>query len=236
MTKQERVYEAIRGRILDGAYAPGERVVIDEVAEEFKVSGMPVREAMRRLEAEGLVVYRPNAGPRVTPVDPRRFDEEMTVLAVLDGYATALAASRLREVAIVRLTQINAEMEDAVSEFDTRRFAHLNQDFHALVYHHCPSAALALMLPDLTRRVDAVRRTIFAEVPYRGSAAVAEHWALIEMIASETSFDQIERAAREHKLSTACSLRGFRGARAVPLRGRRAAGPARPASSSPQGR
>jgi DNA-binding GntR family transcriptional regulator len=92
VTKQERVYQAIRERILSGAYGPGYRVVIDALAEEFEVSGLPVREAIRRLEAEGLVIYRPNAGAQVAPADPGLFDEEMTVLAVLEGYGTALAA------------------------------------------------------------------------------------------------------------------------------------------------
>ena len=65
LTKQERVYRAIRERILSGAYGPGYRVVIDALAEEFGVSALPVREAIWRLEAEGLVVYRPNAGAQV---------------------------------------------------------------------------------------------------------------------------------------------------------------------------
>jgi DNA-binding GntR family transcriptional regulator len=65
-----------------------------------------VREAIRRLEAEGLVIYRPNAGAQVAPADPGLFDEEMTVLAVLEGYGTALAApwARPRSLASRRST------------------------------------------------------------------------------------------------------------------------------------
>src|SRR5689334_17109403 len=81
ITKQERLYRAIRERILSGAYGPGYRVVIDGLAEEFEVSALPVREAIRRLEAEGLVVYRPNAGAHVAPAEPGVFLEELTVLA-----------------------------------------------------------------------------------------------------------------------------------------------------------
>jgi DNA-binding GntR family transcriptional regulator len=77
VTKQEHVYQSIRERILSGAYGPGYRVVIDALAEEFEVSGLPVREAVRRLEAEELVIYRPNAGAQVAPADPGMFDEEM---------------------------------------------------------------------------------------------------------------------------------------------------------------
>src|SRR5205085_4972524 len=88
LTKQERVYRAIRERILSGAYGPGYRVVIDALAEEFEVSALPVREAIRRLEAEGLVIFRPNAGAQVAPADPELFFARMPVLAVPEGYAT----------------------------------------------------------------------------------------------------------------------------------------------------
>ena len=66
-TKQQRVYETIRERILSGTYGPGYRVVIDGLATELGVSALPVREAIRRLEAEGLIVYRPNVGAQVAP-------------------------------------------------------------------------------------------------------------------------------------------------------------------------
>src|SRR5689334_25268318 len=72
VTKQERVYRAIRERILSGAYGPGYRVVIDALATEFGVSALPVREAIRRLEAEGLVIFRPNAGAHVAPRSEER--------------------------------------------------------------------------------------------------------------------------------------------------------------------
>lgn len=72
VSKQEYVYDAIRRRILDGVYAPGYRLVIDALADDLGVSAAPVREAIRRLEAEGRVVHRHNAGSRVAPVEGRR--------------------------------------------------------------------------------------------------------------------------------------------------------------------
>src|SRR5579875_81573 len=71
-SKHERAYAVIRRRILDGTYRPGHRLVIGTLAAELGVSPVPVREAIRRLEAEGRVVYRHNAGPRVAPADGRR--------------------------------------------------------------------------------------------------------------------------------------------------------------------
>jgi DNA-binding GntR family transcriptional regulator len=216
VTKQERVYQAIRERILSGAYGPGYRVVIDALAEEFEVSGLPVREAIRRLEAEGLVIYRPNAGAQVAPADPGLFDEEMTVLAVLEGYGTALAAPCMGEDDVARLTEINDEMSAAMAELDSLRFGRLNQEFHSLIYEYCPNAALVGMLRDVARRLDAIRRTVFVQIPYRGATSVAEHKELIALIASGAPAAKIEKAAREHKLSTVRSFRAFQDERAAP--------------------
>jgi DNA-binding GntR family transcriptional regulator len=216
VTKQERVYQLIRERILSGAYGPGYRVVIDALAEEFEVSGLPVREAIRRLEAEGLVIYRPNAGANVAPADPSLFEEEMSVLAVLEGYGTALAAPRLGDAQILRLTEINNEMTAAMGQLDSLRFGRLNQEFHGLIYESCPNAALVGMLRDVARRLDAIRRTVFVQIPYRGAASVAEHAELIELMSGAAPAAKIEKAAREHKLSTLASFRALQERKPTP--------------------
>src|SRR5271169_2214329 len=122
-TKQERVYGVIRERILSGAYGPGYRVVIDVLAEEFEVSALPVREAIRRLEAEGLVVYRPNAGAQVAPAEPGLFEDELTVVAVLEGYATAAAAPYLEPRDLDLLRETTDLMVAASEDMDALAFA-----------------------------------------------------------------------------------------------------------------
>jgi DNA-binding GntR family transcriptional regulator len=184
-------------------------VVIDSLAEEFAVSAMPVREAIRRLEAEGLVIYRPNAGAQVSPAEPGVFTEELTVLAVLEGYATALAAPVLGAEGVRRLTEANEQMLEAMEHMDSLGFGRLNQEFHAIVYEHCPNSALVELLRDVARRLDAIRRTVFVQIPYRGAASVAEHRNLIELIASGAPATEIETAAREHKLRTVESFRAW---------------------------
>jgi len=209
VTKQERLYRAIRERILSGAYGPGYRVVIDALAEEFEVSALPVREAIRRLEAEGLVIYRPNAGAQVAPADPGLFLEELTVLAVLEAYATALAAPAMGKREIARLTEINDSMAGAMERFDALSFGRLNQEFHAVIYECCPNAALVDLLRDVARRLDAIRRTVFVQIPYRGSASVSEHRDLLKLIARKAPAQEIEAAARRHKLNTVQSFRDW---------------------------
>jgi len=207
VTKQERVYRVVRERILSGIYGPGYRVVIDALASEFGVSALPVREAIRRLEAEGLVIFRPNAGAHVAPADPGLFDEEMTVLAVLEGYATALAASKLTKADIKRLSTLTDSMVEAIERLDPLSFGRLNQEFHAVIYERCPNSALVDLLRDVARRLDAIRRTVFVQIPYRGAESVAEHRRLIALLADGAAPAKIEAAAREHKLNTVASFR-----------------------------
>src|SRR5712691_8018087 len=91
-SKQEHVYAWLRRRILDGSYPPGYRLVIDTIRHELDVSPMPVREAIRRLEAEHWVVYQRHAGARVAPRDAESWEEAIETLALLEGFVTARAA------------------------------------------------------------------------------------------------------------------------------------------------
>jgi len=206
-TKQELAYATIRARILDGAYGPGFRVVIDALASELGVSALPVREAIRRLEAEGLVVYRPNAGAQVAPADPALFHEEMGVLAVLEGHATALAAPHLTERDLRRLRETTDDMAAAMEQMDPLAFGRHNRAFHQVFVARCPNGALVELLTEVERRLDAIRRTVFVHIPYRGAASVSEHRALIELLEKGAPPARIEAAARKHKLQTAETFR-----------------------------
>jgi DNA-binding GntR family transcriptional regulator len=209
-TKQQRLYEALRERILSGAYGPGFRVVIDTIATEFGVSALPVREAIRKLEAEGLVVYRPNAGAQVAPADPILFEESMTMLAVLEGYATALAAPHMQSPDLDALEQITDGMVSAMERMDPLVFGQRNREFHARIYERCSNAPLVAMIRDVDRRLDAIRRTVFVHIPYRGASSVAEHRELIGLIRSGAPGERIEAVARQHKLNTVQSFRSWR--------------------------
>jgi DNA-binding GntR family transcriptional regulator len=209
-TKQERVYETVRERILSGAYGPGFRLVIDALARDFGFSPLPVREAVRRLEAEGLVVYQPNAGARVAPAEPGLFEEEMTVLALLEGYATALAAPHLDAGDLQSLRETTDSMAAAAERMDPLEFGRQNRLFHHAFYDRCPNQGLVDMLRDVERRLDAIRRTVFTHIPYRAAGSIAEHRELIELIERGAPADTVEAMARAHKLKTVESFREWR--------------------------
>ena len=202
MNKQERAYATIRERIIDGTYSPGFRLVIDQLARELGFSALPVREAIRRLEAEGWVVFRRNAGAQVAPVDPRQWVDTMEVLAVLEGTATAAAAPRITPADLDRLRQINELMLETLETYDVQRFSDLNRRFHFTIYARCPNRYLIDVLTQAWDRLDQMRRTIFHIIPSRGRVSCDEHARIIELLAARAPAGVIEQAGREHKLHT----------------------------------
>jgi len=134
----------------------------------------------------------------------------MTVLALLEGYATALAAPHLGKAELQELRDINDRMVAAIDGLDSLTFGRLNQEFHSRIYDECPNAALVDMLRDVARRLDAIRRTVFVQIPYRGTTSVAEHKELIRLIETNAPAAEIEAVARAHKLATVDSFRAWR--------------------------
>ena len=91
-SKSELAYEWLHEQIVGGDLAPGARLVLSQVAEKLDVSVVPVREAVRRLEAEGLVTFEKNVGATVAGIDPTEYLYTMQTLSLVEGAATALSA------------------------------------------------------------------------------------------------------------------------------------------------
>ena len=137
--KSQLAYQWIRERIADGRYTAGYRLVLDQIARELGVSAVPVREAVRMLEAEGLVTFERNVGAQVAMLDATEYVVTMQTLALVEGYATALSAPTLPAGAIKRARAINDDMSATLEHFDPVSFTKLNLDFHAALFESCPN-------------------------------------------------------------------------------------------------
>src|SRR5437868_14069894 len=93
----DRIGRALSERIVNGLLAPGARLMQDHIAEEFQASHVPVREAFRKLEAQGLVVSKPRCGVRVSQLEPAMVSEVTEMRAALESLALSHALPRLRE-------------------------------------------------------------------------------------------------------------------------------------------
>lgn len=152
------------------------------------------------------MVFRRNAGAVVAPVDGRAYAAALETLAVVEGYATALAAPHLTPADLDRLQALNGEMAAALARPDLVRFSALNRQFHEVIYSRCPNPYLVEVARRTQERIDQMRRTVFAFIPERAWASLDEHAQILAAIAGGDPPDRIEFLARQHKLNT---LRAF---------------------------
>ncbi|QDY89937.1 GntR family transcriptional regulator [Arthrobacter sp. UKPF54-2] len=202
VSKSERAYAAVKGRIVDGSYSPGYRLVLAKIAEDLGVSVVPVREAIRRLEAEGLVKFERNVGATVFGIDPTEYLYTMQTLSIVEGAATALSAPLISAPDIARARAVNAEMRECLQDFDPDRFTRLNQAFHGILFEHCPNPHILDLVHRGWNRLASLRSSTFRFVPRRARESVQEHEMLLRLIESGASADEIEKAARLHRSAT----------------------------------
>ncbi|MBV9231833.1 MAG: GntR family transcriptional regulator [Chloroflexi bacterium] len=200
--KTERAYTVIRERIFNGTYVPGYRLVIDGLAQELNISTVPIREAIRRLEAEGWIEYRHNAGAQVALADAGKYEEELAVLALLESNAAAIAAPYLTPEDINSLRQLNASMLDAIESADLHTFSRLNKEFHFFIYERCPNGYLVKLLRETWDRLGVRGHTDFSYIPQRARESIKEHEQFLSAVEQQMSGSEIEQMVREHKLRT----------------------------------
>ena len=201
-SKSQLAYDAVKARIVDGSYSPGYRLVLGAIAKDLGVSVVPVREAIRRLEAEGLVTFERNIGATVAGIDPTEYLYTMQTLSIVEGAATALSAPLIGAGDVARARAVNAEMRECLQHFDPVRFTRLNQDFHSVLFEHCPNPHILDLVHRGWNRLAALRSSTFRFVPGRASESVEEHEALLRLIEDGADADEIEQAARRHRSAT----------------------------------
>ena len=201
MSKQERVYRTVRQRIVDGTLSPGSRLVADGLARELDVSPVPVREALRRLEAEGFVDYELNVGARVRTLDAESWSETLQAIAALDGFVTRLALPFIRPDDLRKARDANARMRQLVSDAGPEQIKRANQDVHAPLTARCPNDYLRdLLAASWTRLYMSQHGSVFIYHPEKAQQQVDDLERIISLIADGGDPDAIERAVREHTL------------------------------------
>jgi DNA-binding GntR family transcriptional regulator len=206
MVKSRKAYEFLRSRIIDGTYRPGDRIVIDRVASKLHLSIIPIREAIRHLEADGLVQNIPYSGPIVQLLNESDYEETQWVLALLDGGAAFLAAKSLTKRNITKLERLNEAMERALDDLDFEQVSELNKKFHYTIYEKCGNEFLVDRLKLCWQRLAQIRKSIFSFVPRRTRESIKEHKELIHLFKTAASPEKIEEFARQHKLKMLTAL------------------------------
>jgi DNA-binding GntR family transcriptional regulator len=212
-SKSQLAYAWIKEAIVSGRFAPGHRLVLAPIADELRVSVVPVREAIRLLEAEGFVTFEKNIGARVALIDEAEYVSTMEALAVVEGFATALAVPRLGAHDLAAARAVNDEMGLCLIHFDPLRFTELNHRFHALLFDGCPNPEVLDLVRRGWNRLSRLRSSTFTFVPGRSHESVVEHENILGLIESGAEALEIELAVRRHRLATLDAFRAHRGGR-----------------------
>jgi DNA-binding GntR family transcriptional regulator len=185
-SRVEAIARDLREQILAGKIAPGQRISQLSIADHYGVSRLPVREALRALSSQGLVVIEPRRGARVSALDLGDLREVYLMRERLEPMAVALAMANVTEVEIEKAENLLKEME-TLGSVDTE-WLRLDREFHTMWYQHTH-------MPRLIRTIDQLwdvaqrYRAIFSKTPGAGSISDLEHWLMLESIRKRSSED-----------------------------------------------
>lgn len=194
--KADLVYERLRKGIIDGVLRPGDKLITDEIAAALRVSRMPVREAIKRLQAEGLVDVIPHKEVTVASVTKDQIRDVFAVRAVLEGLAAREAALKARPDQVRKLRALLAEMERLVLEGDTAGQLVKNREFHEAIYEISGNRLLQSTAANLFDSIERYRHR-FLSIPRGPQDVLDQHCQLIDSIASH-DLERAEMLAREH--------------------------------------
>ena len=201
-SKSQQAYNWISERIRTRDFEPGYRLVLATIADELGISVVPVREAIRQLEAEGMVTYERNVGASVTTYNREAYYESMDIVATVEANATAQSAPYLNAEDIVRAREINQRMRELDIHHDPEEFTQLNKEFHSVLFSKCPNERLKDLVVDQWKQLEYHRVSTFRYVPERAQESTREHEQLVSLIEAGAEPAYIEKVARQHRLST----------------------------------
>lgn len=193
-TKTALVYSQLRHDILTGHYPPGARIVLDQVASQFGVSKVPVREAVVQLVGEGWLVTKPHVGAIVPELDPVEILETSVIRAALEGAAVRTAVSHVTDEMLTELRQLHASMDAAAAANDPE-YPQMNRLFHGQLYQACPYPQLRSMVTSLLER--GRRWRIVRFLPTYLPQSQSEHLAVLQAL-DRRDGDAAERLVRQH--------------------------------------
>jgi DNA-binding GntR family transcriptional regulator len=198
VTKQQVAYTALREAIIHGELAPGERVVIDDLARRFDVSIIPIREALRLLESEGLIVSVAHTGTSVAPVSRQLVVEVFALLEGLETVSARAAATAATPRDLAALGRLVTRMDRALAAGRPSAWAELNTEFHLAISRLSGMPMVDQMLGRALDHWDRVRRFFFTGVfTRRADAAQREHHRMLAQLEAR-DVDGLEETMRRH--------------------------------------
>lgn len=198
----QRIADIVRADILDGRLRPGEWLRQERIAREQGASQMPVREALKRLAAEGLVEHVPYRGVRVVQFTREDVEDLYACRLFIEGMTARYAAAAITDEEIAELAELHQRMLDCETPRELPLYRELNRQFHSLIFAASRRSYLIRSLGQLwasfpTMLWSSIPHAATASAPGRDEADAKEHEAIVRAIASRDP-DAAEQAVRRH--------------------------------------
>jgi len=160
LPSHEMIYRALRDKVLFGELAPGQAVTIQGLVEEWQISMTPVREAIRRLTAEGALEFKGNRRVSVPVLGPKRFDELVFARRAIEPHLAEIAAEKITDAEIDLLQEIDAQIDTAIERGDVHAYMQMNYQFHFSLYQRAGTHILLPIAQSLWLRFGPLSRII----------------------------------------------------------------------------
>jgi DNA-binding GntR family transcriptional regulator len=160
----ERVYQALRERILFGGFQPGRPVTLRGLAESLGVSPMPVREAVRRLIAVRALELHDNRRVSVPAMTPAKFDEIVFARLALEPELASRAMPRIGDAELALIERIDDAIEVSMQNGDPEGYMRSNHAFHKSIYNHAASETLGALVDSVWLQFGPFMRTVYGRV------------------------------------------------------------------------
>jgi DNA-binding GntR family transcriptional regulator len=193
---REHVYGGIKDAIIGGEFESGRRLIEERLAEDMKTSRTPVREAIQKLEKEGLIYRLPRGGFAVKGVSEEEVEEVFGLRAVLEGYAAYLATARIEQSEVKSLEEIIKMEEACLRNLNVDEFIKLDAQFHDVLYKAAKNNRLYGLLNDL-RDYMYRYRVIILRYGRKAPFAVQDHKDMLASMKAKNA-RQVEKLVRKH--------------------------------------
>lgn len=171
----------LRDEIVQGLLAPNERIKQGAVADQLKVSRLPVREALQQLANEGLVSLERDVGARVTPLDPTELIETYLVREALEPLLTEAATAKIGEERLAELRAINAESELCADRDDFNGYLAADRRFHGGIFESAELPRVQAVINGMFNTAERYRRA-YSLLPHKLETSVVEHRMILDAI------------------------------------------------------
>lgn len=192
----DTICEALRQDILSGKLKPGQRLMEIQYAEQLGVSRTPLREAMRKLELEGLVTIVPRRGAHVTVISRKDVEEVLEVRTVLDGLAAALALQHVTQMDMEAMEELLYQFEKSVAVHDLEAQIKTDEAFHEYIYMKSENERLVSMNHSIKDHIYRCR-VLYLKDLSDTAQVVQEHRALLRAF-QEKDVRKVRVLSEEH--------------------------------------